>query len=91
MEVRPRLEVNDALNLHRMIVNGAGVGVCSAYVCSPDMAAGRLVRLFPDWTLEPVDVSLVFPSRRDLSPAVRACVDFMKAEAAASAIWQAVM
>lgn len=89
VEVRPRLEVNDALTLHRMIVNGAGVGVCSGYVCAPDIAAGRLVRLFPDWTLEPVDVSLVFPSRRDLSPTVRAFVDFMKAEAAASPIWQA--
>jgi LysR family transcriptional regulator for bpeEF and oprC len=88
VEVRPRLEVNDALTIHRMIVNGAGVGLCSGYVCAADVAAGRLVRLFPDWRLDPVDVSLVFPSRRDLSPAVRAFIDFMKIQSGAAAFWR---
>ncbi len=78
IEVRPRLEVNDALTLHRMVVAGAGIGVCSGYLCAPAIAAGQLVRLFPGWSLDPVEVNLVFPSRRDLSPAVRAFVDFMK-------------
>ena len=76
--MRPRLEVNDALTLHRMVVAGAGIGVCSGYLCAPAIAAGQLVRLFPGWSLDPVEVNLVFPSRRDLSPAVRAFVDFMK-------------
>jgi LysR family transcriptional regulator, regulator for bpeEF and oprC len=89
VEVHPKLEVNDALTIHRMVVNGAGVGVCSGYLCGPDIAAGRLVRLFPDWALDPVDVSLVFPSRRDLSPVVRAFVNFMKEASGPGTPWQA--
>ena len=88
VEIRPRLEVNDALTLHRMVINGAGIGICSGYLCAPAIAAGQLVRLLPDWSLDPVDVSLVFPSRRDLSPAVRAVVDFMKEASRRGAVWQ---
>jgi DNA-binding transcriptional LysR family regulator len=38
----------------------------------------RLVRLLPDWSPPAVEVNIVFPSRRELSPAVRAFVDYMK-------------
>jgi DNA-binding transcriptional LysR family regulator len=87
-EIHPRVSVNDALTIHRMIVNGAGIGVISGYLCAPEIAAGRLVRLFPEWKLDPVEVNLVFPSRRDLSPAVRAFVDFMKSASRPGALWQ---
>ena len=56
VETHPRLCVNDPLTIHRMLVNGAGIGVISGYLCGPEIAAGRLVRLFSDWKLESVDV-----------------------------------
>jgi LysR family transcriptional regulator, regulator for bpeEF and oprC len=86
--IHPKVSVNDALTIHRMVVNGAGIGVISGYLCAPDLAAGRLVRLFPEWKLDSVEVNLVFPSRRDLSPAVRAFVDFMKSASKPGALWQ---
>jgi DNA-binding transcriptional LysR family regulator len=88
IETHPRLCVNDPLTLHRMVVAGAGVGVISGYLCAPEIAAGRLARLFPEWTLDPVDVSIVYPSRRDLSPVVRAFVDFMKEVSKPGELWQ---
>ena len=88
VETLPRLSVNDPLTIHRLVVNGAGIGVISGYLCAPEIAAGRLVRLFPDWKLDPVDVSLVYRSRRDLSPAVRAFVDFMRAASRPGELWQ---
>jgi len=88
IEVNPQLCVNDALTLHRMILAGAGVGVSSGYLCAPEIAAGRLVRLFPDWSLDPVEVHLAFPSGRDLSPAARAFVDFMKQASKPGAPWR---
>src|SRR5471030_1516944 len=88
IETHPRLCVNDPLTIHRMVVNGAGIGVISGYLCAPEIAAGRLVRLFPEWKLDPVNVSLVYPSRRDLSPVVRAFVDFMKAASKPGELWQ---
>jgi DNA-binding transcriptional LysR family regulator len=88
IETRPRLCVNDTLTIHRMVVNGAGIGVISGYLCAPEIAAGRLVRLFPEWKLDSVDVSIVYPSRRDLSPVVRAFVDFMKQASKPGTLWQ---
>ena len=88
VELRPRVVVNEALTIHRLVTNGVGLGVISGYVCAPDLAAGRLVRLLPDWESPPVAVSIVFPSRRELAPAVRVFVDFMKEVTARGAPWQ---
>ena len=78
IEPRPRICVNEALTVHRLVANGAGLGVISGYVCKPDLDSGKLVRVLPQWSAPPVEVNIVFPSRRELSPTVRAFVDFMK-------------
>ena len=72
-----RLTVNCALTIHEMLLNHAGIGLSSGHFCAREFAAGRLVRLFPEWTVPPVHVHAVFPSRRQLAPAVRAFIDFM--------------
>jgi DNA-binding transcriptional LysR family regulator len=70
--------VNDESAIKNLVVNGAGVGLLSAYCCRPALASGQLVPLFPEWSIPVVDVNLVFASKRELSPTVRAFVDFMK-------------
>jgi DNA-binding transcriptional LysR family regulator len=84
----PRLTVNDPLTIHRLVLNGAGIGGLSSYVCAADIEAGRLVRLFPEWGMPPVEVNVVFPSHRELSPTVRAFVDFLKNASGPSMSWQ---
>ena len=88
INAHPRICVNDALTIHRLVVNGAGIGIISGYLCAPDIAAGRLVRLFPEWRLDALEVNIVFPSRRELSPVVRAFVDFMRVASKPGALWQ---
>jgi len=88
INAHPRICVNDALTIHRLVVNGAGIGIISGYLCAPDIAAGRLVRLFPEWRLDALEVNVVFPSRRELSPVVRAFVDFMRDASKPGALWQ---
>jgi LysR family transcriptional regulator for bpeEF and oprC len=83
-----RISVNEALTVHRLVVNGAGIGVLSAYLCRPDIEAGRLVHLFPEWQVPSVDVSVLFPSNRELSPVVRAFVDFIKEASRPGVAWQ---
>ena len=85
--IPPRLIVNDPGMIYRLVVNGAGIACISGYLSGPDIESGRLVRLIPEWSLPPVEVSLVYPSSRGLSPTVRAFVEHMKQAAAAGPSW----
>ncbi|PZU05809.1 LysR family transcriptional regulator [Sphingomonas sp.] len=89
LDTRPRVLVNDALTVNRLVCEHGGIGVISAYLCGPDIMAGKLTRLLPDWTVPSVDVSMVFPTRRELSPAVRAFVDFMREANIGNEGWKA--
>jgi len=88
VDPQPRVCVDEALTIFRLVTNGAGVGVLSAYLCGPEIIAGRLVRLLPDWSLPPVPVSLVYPSRRELAPTVRAFAEFIKDASATNGSWR---
>lgn len=87
VEPRVRVAVNEALTIHRMVRAGAGIGVVSEYLADPDVDAGRLVRILPDWTLPSLPVSIVYPSGRELSPAVKAFVGFLVERAHPSRGW----
>lgn len=78
LEIPPRVSVSDEASIKSLLVDGAGIGIVSAYCAGPALASGELVRLLPEWSVPPVDVSIVFASKRGLSPNVRAFVDFMK-------------
>ena len=86
--LHPRVTVNEALTVHRLVLSGAGLGIVSGYLCAPGISDGRLVSLLPEWSLPSVEVSLVFPSRRELSPAVRAFTEFMKEISRPGELWQ---
>jgi len=87
VKTSPRVCVNEALTVHRLVVNGVGIGLLSGYLCAPEIAAGRLVRLFPEWHPSPIGVSIIFPSRRELAPAVRAFADYMKEVSRPGQLW----
>jgi DNA-binding transcriptional LysR family regulator len=78
LELPARVSVNDESAIKKLVANGAGIGVLSAHCCRPALASGELVPLFPEWSIPPLDVNIVFASKRELSPNVRAFVDFMK-------------
>ena len=83
-----RISVNCALTIHKMLINGAGIGLSSGYLCASEFTTGRLIRLFSDWTLPSVVVHAVFPSQRQLAPTVRAFVDFMIEQSQEGHQWQ---
>ena len=73
----PRYVADDLLTLKFAVLAGVGVGLLPDYLCSEELADGRLVELLPDWHPEIMIVHAAFPSRRGLSPAVRAFLDFL--------------
>jgi DNA-binding transcriptional LysR family regulator len=86
-EVPPRLFVNDPGMIYQLVLNGAGIACVSGYLSGPEIEAGRLVRLFPEWTLPSVEINVVYASKRGLSPTVRAFVEHMKQTAASGKLW----
>jgi|HubBroStandDraft_6_1064221.scaffolds.fasta_scaffold3277808_1 DNA-binding transcriptional LysR family regulator len=64
---------------HAASLEGAGIATLPTFLCSDDLAVGRLVAVLDGWTMAPMRVYAVFPSARQVSPAVRAFVDLLAA------------
>ena len=63
--------------LRHCAIAGMGITIRPSFALGDDLAAGRLVRLLPEFELGQLPVMLVYPSRRLLSAKVRTFVDFM--------------
>ncbi|WP_159591464.1 LysR family transcriptional regulator [Chelativorans xinjiangense] len=73
-----RLSAN-ATMLVRAAVEGTGLIQALHDMVAPDLAAGRLVTVLDDWAPPPVDGwFLYYPSRRQMRPALKALVDFLR-------------
>lgn len=79
LEHDPRLRCEEFSALRAAAAAGLGVALLPDHVCWPDLDAGRLVRLFPEWHAQEGIVHLVFTTRRGLPPAVRAFIDHLAA------------
>lgn len=77
LALAPRLVADDLLTLKLAALGGAGLCWLPAYMCVDELRAGSLVRLLPGWAPPRGIVHAVFASRRGLSPAVRAFLDFL--------------
>lgn len=77
--VSGRFVVNNGQALRTAALAGLGVIMQPEALLSSDVAAGRLVRLLPDWALAARPMHLVFPAERRQSPKLRSFVDFVVA------------
>jgi DNA-binding transcriptional LysR family regulator len=77
LEHKPRLMCRSLPALLEAARAGTGVALLMEQVCAPDLEAGRLVRLLPEWQTAEGTVYLVFTTTRGLPPAVRALIDFL--------------
>jgi DNA-binding transcriptional LysR family regulator len=77
VHVAGNVHANNGDMLCALAVRGAGVVYEPDFIVAADLAAGRLVRLLPDYQGARADIWAVYPSRRHLSAKVRAFVDFL--------------
>ncbi len=76
VHLAPRLLVNDVEALLLALKDGRGIGRMLSYQPAKEIAAGTLVRLFPESEPPPLPVNVVFPSRRHMAPKLRTFIDF---------------
>jgi LysR family transcriptional regulator, regulator for bpeEF and oprC len=70
-----RLRVNNSFVVRDALLRSLGVGQLPLLIAAEPLTAGRLVPVLPDWKPLSAPVHAVYPSKRYLSPNVRAFVD----------------
>ncbi|HVY63431.1 MAG TPA: LysR family transcriptional regulator [Gammaproteobacteria bacterium] len=80
--VNPRLLSANGLALRDLVLTGLGFALMPDWLVSDDLAAGRLVDLFPRHEVKvadaPTGVWMLYPSRSYVPAKVRAFIDFMR-------------
>lgn len=75
-----RLQSDNTLVVKRAALAGTGIASLPLYACANELKNGTLVLVLPEWRPKEGQLTLLFPTRRGLIPAVRALVDFLKEE-----------
>lgn len=77
LQLDTMLQSNNTLMLRELILAHSGIGYMPHWLIDEDLAAGRLVRLLPDYQLRHITLHAVYMERRHLSAKVRSFIDFM--------------
>jgi len=77
VSVRGRFRANNSEAVRRAALNGHGIALLSHLLVADDISAGRLCALMPAFPPARFPVTVVYPSRRNLPPRVRAVIEFL--------------
>ncbi len=75
--VTSHFSANEATTLMRAALAGGGIALQPTYLVNPYLQSGELQAVLPGWNLPVMTIYALYPSRRHLSPAVRALLDFL--------------
>ncbi len=75
--VSGHFSANEATTLMRAALAGGGIAMQPTYLVNPYLRTGELQAVLPAWGLPVMTIYALYPSRRHLSPAVRALLDFL--------------
>jgi len=80
-QVTPRIEASVSFTVSDAAIAAAraGLGIISAvgWSCRTELASGDLVRVLPEWQLEPTAAHAVFPAGRAAKQSARVFADFL--------------
>ena len=76
VSVRPKLITNNAQVLIDALKAGKGIGTTQVLLVADELKSGALIRVLPEYEIEPTEFFLVYPSSKFLRPTVRAFIDF---------------
>ncbi|MEO0603418.1 MAG: LysR family transcriptional regulator [Myxococcota bacterium] len=74
----PRLRVDDFRVATAAVLDGLGIGLLPRALALSHLSAGRLLRLFDDWRVEPSSVWAVYTGRAKGNPTLQAFVDMLR-------------
>jgi len=71
------IALNDSNAYVQAGLAGLGVIMMTDYLLLEHIAAGRMVRVLPEWSMDPLPVHVVYPQNRHLSAKVRVFVEWI--------------
>lgn len=77
VKVRPRMHTNSGDTCRVAALRHQGIVLQPTFLVGPDLQAGTLVELMPDWRSVELGVYALYPSRKFVSPKVRLMVEFL--------------
>ncbi|MEM9168570.1 MAG: LysR family transcriptional regulator [Pseudomonadota bacterium] len=75
--IRARMTADNGEALLAAAVAGLGLALLPTFIVGADLQAGRLVTVLDDYAPPPIELCLIYPPNRHLSPRLRAFVAFM--------------
>ena len=82
---------NNGLVLHQAALRGLGIVYSTTFLAWRELLAGTLVAVLADWELPLNDLTALYPASRQLSPKVRALIDFLVEEYQPMPPWDAAL
>ena len=79
VDVAPRVLSNNQVAIRDLTLMGLGLSFHVVPEIADDLAAGRLVHVLPDWSLPPVAVAALMPSRTRQPSKIRMAIDALRA------------
>lgn len=76
VRVSGRFSANSSRNVLKGCLAGLGIALLPTMVTAPDLQAGHLVRVLPDYRRDGADFNVLLPSRQQIPIAVTAFVEF---------------
>ncbi|MFA4749685.1 LysR substrate-binding domain-containing protein, partial [Xanthomonas perforans] len=77
VRLRGGLRANNGHVLNAAALAGQGIVMQPDFLAEPHLAAGRLVRILPDYALDEIGIFAVYTSRSHLAPKVRSFIDYL--------------
>lgn len=74
-QINPSMRVNNAAFLRQMMLADLGIGLAHMWILNPLVEQGILEYVLPEWTYEPQDIHIVYPSNRYIPTKVRRFVE----------------
>ncbi len=76
----PPLRLGSHLAVRDAVVAGAGIAALPGIVARPEIAAGRLVHVLPDWSTPRKAIYFVYPSAQSVTARLRVFIDHLAQE-----------
>lgn len=77
LPIHPPLRLGSQLAVRDAVIAGAGLAALPGVIARPDLAAGRLVRVLPDWSTPRKALYFVYPSAQSVTARLRAFIDHL--------------